>query len=268
MLMSLMAVGALIGAMDCIMGNRFGLGERFEEGFLCMGSVALNMVGIICLAPAAGNLLKPVLVPAFHLAGVDPAMFGCLFANNMGGYPLAITLAENQLVGLYSGLIASSMLGAAIVYTIPVGLGLVRAEDRGLFAKGVMIGLIPVPVGAFAGGGADDWSGPWPAVHQYTAGHRRCSFASDRIFPVSGQAAERVSGICQGDQGDHYIGPGAGRIYRHEPYRADPRYDGSGGGFGSGHGYGRDTTGKSAPWPRCFSESSDSLLPGSEENFP
>lgn len=152
MLMSLMAVGALIGALDCIMGNRFGLGERFEEGFLCMGSVALNMVGIICLAPAAGNLLKPVLVPAFHLAGVDPAMFGCLFANNMGGYPLAITLAENQLVGLYSGLIVSSMLGAAIVYTIPVGLGLVREEDRGLFAKGVMIGLIPVPVGAFAGG--------------------------------------------------------------------------------------------------------------------
>ena len=46
-----MAFGALIGAADKIIGNRFGLGEKFDEGFQAMGSLALGMVGIVCLAP-------------------------------------------------------------------------------------------------------------------------------------------------------------------------------------------------------------------------
>ena len=37
-----MAFGALIGAADKIIGNRFGLGEKFDEGFQAMGSLALG----------------------------------------------------------------------------------------------------------------------------------------------------------------------------------------------------------------------------------
>lgn len=29
----IMAVGVLLGALDRIIGNKFGLGEQFEEGF-------------------------------------------------------------------------------------------------------------------------------------------------------------------------------------------------------------------------------------------
>lgn len=148
----LIALGALIGAFDCIIGNKLRLGEKFEEGFLCMGATALSMAGIICIAPVIGTILKPVLVPLYRLLGADPAMFGSLFANNMGGYPLAMELAVDPQVGVFSGLIVSSMLGAAIVYTIPVGLGLIRESKRSLFARGIMIGIIPIPIGAFAGG--------------------------------------------------------------------------------------------------------------------
>ena len=46
-----MAFFALLGAADRIFGNRWGLGQEFENGILAMGSLALAMVGIVTLAP-------------------------------------------------------------------------------------------------------------------------------------------------------------------------------------------------------------------------
>ena len=54
-----------LGAVDRIIGNRFGLGEKFEEGIIAMGSLALSMIGIICLAPVLAGLLRPVVVPLY-----------------------------------------------------------------------------------------------------------------------------------------------------------------------------------------------------------
>lgn len=146
------AVGALLGAVDCIRGNRNGLGAKFEEGFLCLGATALGIAGIICIAPVLGNLVRPVVVPLYRFLRIDPAMFGSLLANNMGGYPLATELADNEQIGKFSGLIVASMMGAALVYTIPVGLGIVSEPDKAAFIKGIMIGMIPIPLGAAVGG--------------------------------------------------------------------------------------------------------------------
>jgi ethanolamine transporter len=148
----LMAAGILIGAVDRILGNRFGLGEKFEEGFNAMGPLALGMVGIITLAPVISTGLGPVILPVFRLIGADPAMFAAILANDMGGYPLAVKLAHNQDAGLYSGLIVASMLGCTLVFSIPVGLGLIEYRDRPYFVKGLLIGLITVPVGSLVGG--------------------------------------------------------------------------------------------------------------------
>ena len=62
-LIAVMALFALAGALDRILGNRWGLGKEFEEGILAMGSLALAMVGIVCLAPVLAALLRPVVVP-------------------------------------------------------------------------------------------------------------------------------------------------------------------------------------------------------------
>ncbi|MBQ6989431.1 MAG: ethanolamine utilization protein EutH, partial [Clostridia bacterium] len=56
-----MGIFAVLGAVDRIFGNRFGLGQEFENGILAMGSLALAMVGIIALAPVLAGLLKPVV---------------------------------------------------------------------------------------------------------------------------------------------------------------------------------------------------------------
>ncbi len=149
----LMVIFMALGAVDRIIGNKFGLGEKFEEGILAMGSLALAMVGIICLAPVLANLLRPVVVPVYQFLGADPAMFaGTILANDMGGAPLAKELALTPEAGQFGGLIVGSMLGPTIVFTIPVGLGIIQAEDRRYLATGVLAGVITIPVGAFLGG--------------------------------------------------------------------------------------------------------------------
>ena len=62
-LIAVFAVFAVLGALDRIFGNRFGLGKEFEEGILAMGSLAMAMIGVICLAPVLAAVLRPIVVP-------------------------------------------------------------------------------------------------------------------------------------------------------------------------------------------------------------
>ncbi len=149
----IMVVFMALGALDRIIGNRFGLGEKFEEGIMAIGALALSMVGIIALAPVIADILKPVIVPVFGFLGADPAMFaGSILANDMGGAPLAKALALSEDAGNFGGLIVGSMLGPTIVFTIPVALGIIREEDRKFLATGVLAGVITIPIGSFVGG--------------------------------------------------------------------------------------------------------------------
>lgn len=149
----IMVIFAVLGALDRMIGNRFGLGEKFEEGIKAIGVLAISMVGMISLAPVLADLLQPVVAPVFQLLGADPAMFvGAILANDMGGAPLARELALDPAVGDFSGLIVGAMLGATIVFTIPATLGILDKKDYKYMATGVLAGVITVPVGAVAGG--------------------------------------------------------------------------------------------------------------------
>lgn len=151
-LMSLIAAGALLGGVDKILGDRYGLGKKFDEGFLLMGPMAFSMVGIICLAPVLSAWLGALIVPAFSAVGLDPAMFGCVLAIDMGGYQLATDLARDPEIGKFSGIIASAMFGCTLVFTIPVGMSVLPQEDRPLFLKGLLAGIVSLPGGLVAGG--------------------------------------------------------------------------------------------------------------------
>lgn len=149
----IMVLFMVLGAVDRIIGNRFGLGEKFEEGILAMGTLALSMIGIITLAPVLANLLRPVVVPLYSFLGADPAMFaGTILANDMGAASLAKELALTPEAGQFGGLIVGSMLGPTVVFTIPVALGIIKKEDHEFLAKGVLAGIITVPIGSFVGG--------------------------------------------------------------------------------------------------------------------
>ncbi|EOI01899.1 ethanolamine utilization protein EutH [Enterococcus moraviensis ATCC BAA-383] len=152
-IMYIIAFFMVLGAIDKCIGNKFGLGEQFEEGIMAMGSLALSMVGIITLAPVLANVLKPVVVPLYTALGADPAMFATtLLANDMGGFPLAVQLAQDPQAGLFAGAILGAMMGPTIVFTIPVALGIIEKEDQRYLATGVLSGLITIPIGCFVGG--------------------------------------------------------------------------------------------------------------------
>ena len=147
-----MAFGIVIGGLDRIIGNKFGLGEKFEEGFNALGPLALGMVGMMTLTPVISKVLRPIITPVLVAIGSDPAMFGSILANDMGGYSLAMELAVNQQAGQLSGAIVASMLGCTLVFSIPIGLGLIETKDHPFFAKGLLIGMSTIPIGCISGG--------------------------------------------------------------------------------------------------------------------
>lgn len=152
-LIAVMAAFAVAGAIDRIFGNRWGLGKEFEEGILAMGSLALAMVGIVCLAPVLARLLKPVIVPVFAFLGADPAMFaGTILACDMGGGALAVELAASHQAAMLGGVLTGSMLGATVVFTIPVAMGILEEKDRPVMAQGILCGIVTIPLGVLAGG--------------------------------------------------------------------------------------------------------------------
>ncbi|HIZ38263.1 MAG TPA: ethanolamine utilization protein EutH [Candidatus Ruania gallistercoris] len=149
----IMAVFLVVGGIDRAIGNRFGLGEQFEEGLNTFGPLALSMVGMISLAPILSKVLSPVVVPIYEFLGADPAMFaGTLLANDMGGYHLAVEMAQTEQAGQLAGAILAAMLGCTVVFTIPVGLGIVSKENRPYFANGVLVGVTTIPIGVLVGG--------------------------------------------------------------------------------------------------------------------
>ena len=152
-LLVIMAVFAALGAIDRILGNRLGLGHPFEEGILAMGTLALAMLGIISLAPVLAKLLNPVVVPVYRFLGADPAMFaGTILACDMGGGALAQQMSADPQAALLGGVLCGSMLGATIVFTIPVAMGILKESDRPAMAKGILAGIVTIPVGLLVGG--------------------------------------------------------------------------------------------------------------------
>ncbi len=153
-IMVIMMIFMIVGAIDKIRGNKLGYGEKFDDGFNAMGPLAIAMVGVVALAPVLRILLQPIIAPIYSLLGANPAMFATtLLANDMGGYPLAVQLAgDNVPIGRFAGLVLGSMMGPTIVFTIPVALSIINKKDRPYLASGILVGLVTIPIGCIVGG--------------------------------------------------------------------------------------------------------------------
>ena len=152
-IMMIMMIFMLVGAIDKIIGNKFGYGEKFEEGFNAIGPLALSMAGVVAAAPVLSTVLGPIITPIYTAIGADASMFATtLLACDMGGYPLAMELASNETFGNFAGLILGTMMGPTIVFTIPVALGIISKDDRSYLGAGVLAGMITIPIGCIVGG--------------------------------------------------------------------------------------------------------------------
>lgn len=134
-----------------------GYGKELENGFGAMGPLALAMVGIIALTPVLAKILIPVVGPVYRALFSRPAMFaGTLLAIDMGATPLGLQLAaeagDPEWVGWFGGLLLGAVFGVNIVFNIPVGLGIIKAEDRKYLGLGVLAGIVVAPIGALVSG--------------------------------------------------------------------------------------------------------------------
>jgi ethanolamine transporter len=152
--MTILTIFMLVGLFDKLTGNKRGYGERFNAGFQAMGDLALAIVGIITVSPVLLRVLSPVVTPLFRSAGVSPAMFpASLLALDMGGYAMAAQMAYGDAAAAnYAGIIVASMMGITVCFTIPYALTVIRKEDHTLFATGILLGVVTLPVGCLLGG--------------------------------------------------------------------------------------------------------------------
>ena len=146
------ALSAIAGGLDKIFGNRLGLGKRFDEGFNLIGPMISGMVGILCLTPILSGILKATLAPLFLKMGLDPSILAGILPIDMGGFQLAADMAEDPMVGLFSGVILTATFGCTLAFTIPVGFGMMKEENRKGFILGIMYGLIFIPIPLMLGG--------------------------------------------------------------------------------------------------------------------
>ncbi len=149
----IMLAFSIIGAMDKLLGNRYGLGSKFDEGFKAMGGLALTIIGIYSLSPIIAKIVVPILTPLASIMNTDPSVFiSSILAVDLGAYNTSIEIAKNPLVGSFNGLILASMLGATISFTIPVALNIVSIKDYPYFIKGILSGIVTIPVGMLVSG--------------------------------------------------------------------------------------------------------------------
>ena len=144
---------SLLGALDRILGNRFGLGREFERGFELFSAMAMTMIGLIVLAPVFGAWLSPLLNGFYEIFHIDPSIIAALLlANDMGGASLATELARDPQIGGYCALVVSSMMGCVISFTIPFATGIVNPSQHKDLFFGFLCGIITIPVGCFVSG--------------------------------------------------------------------------------------------------------------------
>lgn len=162
-ILTLMTLFMILGVVDKIQGNKRGYGAAFDEGFQAMGPLAIAMVGAVAAAPVLCMILRPFIGPVYEMLGSSPAIFATtLLAADMGGYPLAVSLAGgDEAMGQFAGLIVGCTMGIVLLFNIPVALTLINKQDRPILACGVLVALVTIPIGCLAGGIVMDLTTPY-----------------------------------------------------------------------------------------------------------
>jgi len=144
---------SLLGGIDKLLNNRFGLGIKFDEGFKAMGSLALTIIGIYSLSPVIARGILPLLGPLSTWMNVDPSVFvSSILATDLGAFNTSVEIARDPAIGVFNGAILASTLGATISFTVPVAINLITEYDFQYFAKGILAGIVTVPLGMVVSG--------------------------------------------------------------------------------------------------------------------
>ena len=144
---------SVLGAVDKLLGNKFGIGEEFEKGFKLFVPMAFSMLGILVVAPAIGVWLSPFFGWFYSVFKIDPSIIpASLFANDMGGMTLAESICKDENIGNFNAFVVSSMMGCVVSFTIPFSISVVKKEQHKEMFFGILCGIITIPIGCFIAG--------------------------------------------------------------------------------------------------------------------
>lgn len=140
---------AVAGAIAYVLDNESGLGKEFMEGLYSIGPIFVPVAGIMASIPYLSAFISAVVGPFFAMIGADPSVAATtIIAIDMGGYQLADALAQSR-EGWIIATLVGYMAGATIIFSIPVGLAMLKKTDHQYMALGIMSGILSVPVGVF-----------------------------------------------------------------------------------------------------------------------
>jgi ethanolamine transporter len=143
----------IIGAIDYVLGSPLKLGNKFEEGFKTMGTLALGIVGVYSLSPLLLKIFSPMAQFVWKIFRLDPSIIpSSIFAVDMGGYELCKNISMNSELGAFMGIIVGSTLGVTVSFTLPIAFSITEEEDKENLAKGIMVGIITIPIGCIVAG--------------------------------------------------------------------------------------------------------------------
>ena len=152
-LLVLVALFFIIGVFDYAIGNKLVLGKVLRDGIYNMGPLAISMIGILSLTPILVKILNVSLVPLVKKIGIEPSILTSSFiAVDMGGYNMALDLSSTREIAIFSGIVVSSILGCTISFTMPLAMGMIKNESKEALAKGMVCGVITIPLGLYIAG--------------------------------------------------------------------------------------------------------------------
>lgn len=143
----------VLGGIDYILDNKFGIGEKFKEGVSSIGLLVLSMTGIFAISPIIGEFLRKVCIPVGEVLGVDLSIFPAMFlAIDMGALGISGELAGSVDMHIISGVIVASTLGATFSFSIPLALGVVDKKYSAELSMGIIYGIATMPIAAIVAG--------------------------------------------------------------------------------------------------------------------
>ncbi|MCL4067814.1 ethanolamine utilization protein EutH [Pseudomonas sp. GX19020] len=143
----LIMVCAVLGAIAAIRDPEKGLGKEFTEGLHSIGPIFIPVAGIMAAIPYLSHFIEFAAGPLFALVGADPSIAATtVIAGDMGGYQLADKIAQTREAWAIATVVGF-MSGATIIFSIPVGLAMLKKADHKYMALGIMSGILSVPVG-------------------------------------------------------------------------------------------------------------------------
>ncbi len=145
-------VFAVLGALDKMLGNRFRLGDKFDNGIMTAGPLLISMSGMIVLAPVLSQGLREVFQPVLSLLHMDMSVLSAFFPVDAGGASMAYELSDNEAVRGYNGIVVSSMFGATFSMVIPLALQMVKKHYHEDVLIGFLCGFATIPGGCIVAG--------------------------------------------------------------------------------------------------------------------